>query len=88
MIKEYKPKFNVQFKDDKGYPWIKIEVKKTYPSAKSYLGKSLKEGNFYGPFPNGFAVRDALKLIQKLLSLGTALILISRIEAGLVFNMR
>ena len=88
LIKEYKPKFNVQFKDDKGYPWIKIEVKKTYPSAKSYLGKSLKEGNFYGPFPNGFAVRDALKLIQKLLSLGTALILISRIEAGLVFNMR
>ena len=65
LIKEYKPKFNVQFKDDKGYPWIKIEVKKNFPSAKSYLGKNLKEGNFYGPFPNGYAVRDALKLIQK-----------------------
>ena len=65
LIKEYKPKFNVQFKDDKGYPWIKIEVKKSYPSAKSYLGKNLKDGNFYGPFPNGYAVRDALKLIQK-----------------------
>ncbi len=65
LIKEFKPKFNVQFKDDKGYPWIKIEIKKTYPSAKSYLGKNLKEGNFYGPFPNGYAVRDALKLIQK-----------------------
>ena len=65
LIKEYKPKFNVQFKDDKGYPWIKIEEKKIYPSAKSYLGKNLKEGNFYGPFPNGYAVRDALKLIQK-----------------------
>ncbi len=65
LIKEFKPKFNVQFKDDKGYPWIKIEVKKRYPSAKSYLGKNLKEGNFFGPFPNGFAVRDALKLIQK-----------------------
>ena len=65
LIKEYKPKFNVQFKDDKGYPWIKIEVKKNYPSAKSFLGKNLKDGNFYGPFPNGYAVRDALKLIQK-----------------------
>ena len=65
LIKEYKPKFNVQFKDDKGYPWIRIDVKKSYPSAKSYLGKNLKEGNFYGPFPNGYAVRDALKLIQK-----------------------
>ena len=65
LIKEFKPKFNVQFKDDKGYPWIKIEIKKSYPSAKSYLGKNLKEGNFYGPFPNGYAVRDTLKLIQK-----------------------
>ena len=65
LIKEYKPKFNVQFKDDKGYPWIRIEVKNSFPPAKSYLGKNLKEGNFYGPFPNGYAVRDALKLIQK-----------------------
>ena len=37
LIKEMKPKFNVQFKDDKGYPWIKIESKKNYPAAKSFL---------------------------------------------------
>jgi excinuclease ABC subunit C len=65
LIKEFKPKFNVQFKDDKGYPWIKIETKKSFPAAKSYLGKKLENGNFYGPFPNSYAVRDALKLIQK-----------------------
>ncbi len=65
LIKELKPKFNVQFKDDKGYPWIKIESKKNYPAAKSFLGKKLKDGKFYGPFPNSYAVRDALKLIQK-----------------------
>jgi len=65
LIKELKPKFNVQFKDDKGYPWIKIETNKTFPAAKSFLGKKLENGKFYGPFPNGYAVRDALKLIQK-----------------------
>ena len=65
LIKEFKPKFNVQFKDDKGYPWIKIESKKTYPAAKSFLGKKLENGKFFGPFPNSYAVRDALKLIQK-----------------------
>ncbi len=65
LIKELKPKFNVQFKDDKGYPWIKIDSNKTFPAAKSFLGKNLKEGRFYGPFPNAYAVRDALKLIQK-----------------------
>ena len=65
LIKELKPKFNVQFKDDKGYPWIKIESNKNYPAAKSFLGKKLENGKFYGPFPNSYAVRDALKLIQK-----------------------
>ena len=34
-------------------------------AAKSFLGKKLENGKFYGPFPNGYAVRDALKLIQK-----------------------
>ncbi len=65
LIKELKPKFNVQFKDDKGYPWIKIETKNNFPAAKSFLGKKLENGKFFGPFPNSYAVRDALKLIQK-----------------------
>ena len=65
LIKEFKPKYNVQFKDDKGYPWIKIESKKNFPAAKSFLGKKLENGKFFGPFPNSYAVRDALKLIQK-----------------------
>ncbi len=65
LIKKFKPKFNVQFKDDKGYPWIKVENDKAFPSAKSFLGKKGTKGNFFGPFPNSYAVRDALKLIQK-----------------------
>ena len=65
LIKNCKPKFNVQFKDDKGYPWIKIESHNTFPSAKSFLGKKQDKGKFFGPFPNSYAVRDALKLIQK-----------------------
>lgn len=65
LIKNYKPKFNVQFKDDKGYPWIKVETNNDYPAAKSFLGKKQDKGKFFGPFPNSYAVRDALKLIQK-----------------------
>ncbi len=65
LIKSFKPKFNVQFKDDKGYPWIKIDTNKSFPSAKSYLGRKESKGKFFGPFPNTYAVRDALKLIQK-----------------------
>ena len=65
LIKNFKPKFNVQFKDDKGYPWIKVETRNAFPSAKSFLGKKQDDGKFFGPFPNSYAVRDALKLIQK-----------------------
>ena len=65
LIKNFKPKFNVQFKDDKGYPWIKVETNTDFPAAKSFLGKKQDDGKFFGPFPNSYAVRDALKLIQK-----------------------
>jgi len=65
LIKKIKPKFNIQFKDDKGYPWIKIETSKTYPGAKSFLGKKGKSDKYFGPYPSSYAVRDTLKLIQK-----------------------
>ena len=69
LIKEQKPKFNVQFKDDKGYPWIKIEISKDFPSAKSFLGKKEDKEKYFGPYPNSYAVRDALSLIQKIFKL-------------------
>jgi excinuclease ABC subunit C len=65
QIKEIRPKFNVQFKDDKGYPWIKISSSKKFPSAKSFLGKKEDKDKLYGPYPNSYAVKDALGLIQK-----------------------
>ena len=66
LIKDKKPKFNVQFKDDKGYPWIKIECTKDFPSAKSFLGNKDNQNKYYGPFPSSYAVQDSLKLLQKI----------------------
>jgi len=65
LIKEKKPKYNVQFKDDKGYPWIKIETSKEYPSVRLFLGKKNKGDLYFGPFPSSYTVRGALNLIQK-----------------------
>ena len=66
FIKKWKPKFNIQFKDDKGYPWIKIDKKKDFPSAVTFLGKKKEGEKFYGPFPSSFAVKETLTLIQKI----------------------
>ena len=65
LIKEFKPKFNVQFKDDKGYPWLRINVSKEYPGAKSFLGKKDNKEEYFGPYPSSYAAREALSLIQK-----------------------
>ncbi len=65
LITQVKPKFNVQFKDDKGYPWIKFDLEHEYPSAKSFRGRGKKEHKLYGPFPNSFAVKETLTLVQK-----------------------
>jgi len=65
LIKEYKPKFNVQFKDDKGYPWIRIDSSKDFPSAKSFLGKKKDKETYFGPYPSSYAVRNVLNIMQK-----------------------
>jgi len=69
LIKEKKPKFNVQFKDDKGFPWIKIESSKDFPSAKSFLGKKDSKDKFYGPFPSSYSVQESLRSLQKIFKL-------------------
>tara|TARA_Y100001970_G_C14250197_1_gene871265 strand:+ start:3338 stop:5179 length:1842 start_codon:yes stop_codon:yes gene_type:complete len=69
LIKEKKPKFNAQFKDDKGYPWIKIESSKEFPSARSFLGKKDNNDKFFGPFPSSYAVQDSLKILQEIFKL-------------------
>ena len=65
QIKEKKPKYNSQFKDDKGYPWIKIEISKKFPAAKSFLGKKQDNEKYFGPYPSSKSVQTTLRLIQK-----------------------
>jgi len=47
LIKETRPKYNVQFKDDKGYPWIKINTSDSFPSAKIFLGKKNDHAKYF-----------------------------------------
>ena len=68
-IKQHRPKFNVQFKDDKGYPWIVLEISKEYPSAKIFLGRKKKGELYFGPFPSSRSARESLSLIQKVFKL-------------------
>lgn len=66
FIKEYKPKYNIIFRDDKSYPYIFLSTKHKYPRFYYHRGSLKGEGKYFGPFPSAGAVKKTLNLIQKL----------------------
>ncbi len=69
LIKKYKPKFNIEFKDDKSFAWIHISTYEKYPKIK--IIRSIKKGDFekgrvFGPYPKGKAIKSVFDYIRKL----------------------
>jgi excinuclease ABC subunit C len=65
LIKRYKPRYNVILKDDKRYPFLRINVREPYPFV-SVVRQCAKDGALYfGPFTSGKAVQQILKVIRK-----------------------
>ncbi len=68
FIKQYKPKYNVQFKDNKFYPFIKI-TKEKFPRIV-FAREEKRDGSLYfGPYISAKAVRESIDLIQKIFML-------------------
>lgn len=63
-IKLYQPRYNVLLRDDKSYPYIFLSAD-THPRLASHRGAKHAKGEYFGPFPNGYAVRETLALLQK-----------------------
>ncbi|MCE3269043.1 MAG: uvrC [Burkholderiales bacterium] len=71
LIKSLKPKYNIIFRDDKSYPLIRIS-NHTFPKIDVYRGKTNQKANqYFGPYPNSYAVTNAINIIQKLFKLRT-----------------
>ena len=69
LIKEYRHRFNVVFRDDKEYPYLRLSVKELFPNL-TIARKPKKDGNLYfGPFVSAQEVRETLKVIKKLFPL-------------------
>ena len=70
LIKKYKPKYNIQLKDDKTYPWICVK-KEAFPRVFS-TRRIIKDGSkYYGPYPSGKVMHTLLQLFKELFSLRT-----------------
>ncbi|MHC8441518.1 MAG: excinuclease ABC subunit UvrC [Candidatus Eutrophobiaceae bacterium] len=69
LIKECHPKYNIWFRDDKSYPWIRLSLHHAFPRFHYHRGNKDKRDRYFGPFPSAGAALSTLRLLQKLFRL-------------------
>ena len=69
LIKEYQPPYNVLLKDNKSYPWIRMNVQHDFPGAYFFRGARKSKEDYFGPYPDTPSVRRILRLIHKVFKL-------------------
>ena len=64
LIKRYRPFYNIRLKDDKGYPYIKINLRDDWPTV-TYTREMRNDGaRYFGPFTNSWSVKQTLKVLE------------------------
>jgi excinuclease ABC subunit C len=66
LIKQYRPRYNVVFRDDKSYPYLYLSTDQKFPRLSFHRGARRGRGRYFGPFPGAGSARQTLNVTQKL----------------------
>src|ERR671911_1305145 len=64
-IKEFDPRFNIKYRDDKSYPWLAITVSEEFPRVMVGRGAKRKGTRYFGPYGHAWAIRETVDLLLR-----------------------
>ena len=64
-IKEFDPRFNVRYRDDKSYPVLAVTLNEEFPRLMVYRGPRRKGVRYFGPYSHAWAIRETLDLLTR-----------------------
>ncbi len=66
QIKRHKPRYNICLRDDRSYPYIFLSTDHDFPQITLHRGAKKKKGKYFGPYPGIGAIKESLKLLQRI----------------------
>ncbi|MFD8739544.1 excinuclease ABC subunit UvrC [Streptomyces sp. NPDC059618] len=70
-IKEYDPRFNVKYRDDKSYPYLAVTMNEEFPRVQVMRGAKKKGVRYFGPYGHAWAIRDTVDLLLRVFPVRT-----------------
>ena len=68
-IKEFDPRFNVKYRDDKSYPWLAVTLNEEFPRVMVGRGAKKKGVRYFGPYSHAWAIRETVDLLLRVFPL-------------------
>jgi excinuclease ABC subunit C len=65
LIKQYRPRYNVRYRDDKSYPWLAVPLADEIPRPRVERGPKRKGTRYFGPYAHAYAIRETLDLLLR-----------------------
>lgn len=82
LIKLHRPPFNIRFKDDKAYPFLKVTLNEPFPALIITRQPKDDGARYFGPYPDGKALRETVELLKRLFGIRTLTVVNNRRKSG------